>query len=155
VREPVDAHAVTRRDRSQRLARAHLVLRRTALVKRSARAERRECREQRHDPAAGTDLAWGSCDDAPQPGILDRNVRDPARAPPGRGRAARERRSIRVAVNSDSWSNVEVDGVAAGSTPLTIELAPGRHKFRAAMADGRVVEKEFEVTVDRNRVTLR
>jgi hypothetical protein len=45
--------------------------------------------------------------------------------------------------------------VEAGSTPLTIELAPGRHSFRAAMADGRVVEKEFEVTADRNRVALR
>ena len=61
---------------------------------------------------------------------------------------------IRVAVNSDPWSNMEVDGVAAGSTPLTIELAPGPHRFRAAMADGRVVEKEFEVTADRNRVAL-
>ena len=57
-----------------------------------------------------------------------------------------------MAVNSDPWSNVEVDGVEAGSTPLTIELAPGPHRFRAAMADGRVVEKEFEVTADRNRV---
>ena len=62
---------------------------------------------------------------------------------------------IRVAVNSDPWSNVEVDGVAAGSTPLTIELAPGPHRFRATMADGRVVEKVFEVTADRNRIALR
>jgi hypothetical protein len=62
---------------------------------------------------------------------------------------------IRVAVNSDPWSNVAVDGVAAGSTPLTIELAPGWHAFRAAMADGRVVEKEVEVTAERNRVSLR
>jgi hypothetical protein len=62
---------------------------------------------------------------------------------------------IRVAINSDPWSNVEVDGVAAGTTPLTIELAPGPHRLRADMADGRILEKQIQVTADDNRVVLR
>ena len=62
---------------------------------------------------------------------------------------------IRVAVNSDPWSHVEVDGVAAGATPLVIDLAPGPHRFRAAMADGRTVERDVDVATDRNRVVLR
>jgi type II secretory pathway predicted ATPase ExeA len=62
---------------------------------------------------------------------------------------------IRVAVNSDPWSDVEVDGEAAGSTPFTIDLSPGSHRLRASMADGRVVEKQIEVAPGENRVVLR
>jgi AAA domain/PEGA domain len=63
--------------------------------------------------------------------------------------------TIRVSVNSDPWSDVQVDGVDAGSTPLTIELVPGAHRFRAKMASGRIVEKQVEVTPDHNRIALR
>jgi hypothetical protein len=62
---------------------------------------------------------------------------------------------IRVAVNSDPWSHVQVDGAEAGPTPLMIELAPGPHRFRAAMSDGRVIEKQYDVSADRNRIVLR
>jgi hypothetical protein len=62
---------------------------------------------------------------------------------------------IRVAVNSDPWSHVEVDGVSAGPTPFTIELVPGTHRFRAEMANGRTVERELQVTAEQNRVVLR
>jgi hypothetical protein len=61
---------------------------------------------------------------------------------------------IPVAVNSDPWSNVEIDGAPVGSTPLTIELPPGPHRFRAAMADGRVLERDFVVGEDRNQVVF-
>jgi hypothetical protein len=62
--------------------------------------------------------------------------------------------AIPVGVNSDPWSNVEVDGAPVGPTPLTIELAPGPHRFRAAMADGRVLEKEFVVGEAQNQVVF-
>jgi hypothetical protein len=62
---------------------------------------------------------------------------------------------ILVSVNSDPWSNVEVDGVAAGATPLTIELLPGPHAFRAELADGRVLERVVHVSPDLDRISFR
>jgi AAA domain-containing protein len=81
-------------------------------------------------------------------------LRDAAPAPPPPV-AAPPPPPIRVAVNSDPWSDVEIDGVAAGATPLVVELAPGPHRFRAQMADGRVVERELDVTEEQSRVVLR
>lgn len=62
---------------------------------------------------------------------------------------------IHVGINSDPWSDIAVDGVDFGSTPLSIPLSPGTHRFRAKMADGRVVEKEIEVAEGRNEVVFR
>jgi hypothetical protein len=62
--------------------------------------------------------------------------------------------AIPVGVNSNPWANVEIDGSPVGSTPLTIELAPGPHRFRAAMANGRVLEKSFVVSEQRNQVVF-
>jgi hypothetical protein len=62
---------------------------------------------------------------------------------------------ITVSVNSDPWSHVEVDGVAAGATPLTIELAPGPHQFRAQLADGRVLEQVVDVSPELDRIAFR
>jgi hypothetical protein len=62
---------------------------------------------------------------------------------------------IQVGINSDPWSNVAVDGVDFGSTPLSIELSPGPHRFRAEMADGRIIEKEIEVAEGRDEVVFR
>jgi hypothetical protein len=62
---------------------------------------------------------------------------------------------IPVAVNSTPWAHVEVDGFAAGSTPLTIELSPGAHLFRAKLADGRTLERRYDVSAKRNRVAFR
>jgi hypothetical protein len=61
---------------------------------------------------------------------------------------------IRVAVNSDPWSNVEVDGVDVGPTPLVVELTPGSHRFRAELSNGLVREQQLDVAEDRNRVVL-
>lgn len=49
-------------------------------------------------------------------------------------------------VNSHPWAIVEVDGVKAGSTPLTISLAPGSHRFRIEMADGQIHEDVLVVS---------
>jgi len=76
-----------------------------------------------------------------------------AAAPPSPGAAAAVA-AIPVGVNSDPWSNVEVDGAPAGSTPLLIELAPGPHRFRAAMADGRVIEKDLIVSERQNQIVF-
>jgi hypothetical protein len=62
---------------------------------------------------------------------------------------------IHVGINSDPWSNVAVDGVDFGSTPLSIPLAPGPHRFRAEMADGRIIEKEIEVAEGRSEIVFR
>ncbi len=62
---------------------------------------------------------------------------------------------IRVAVNSDPWAEVQVDGIVAGTTPFTLELTPGLHRFRAVMADGRVVEQDHEIAPGRDRVVFR
>ena len=58
-------------------------------------------------------------------------------------------------VNSQPWSTVEVDGAEAGATPFTISLEPGRHHFRAAMADGRILEKVLVVSAQEDRLAFR
>jgi PEGA domain-containing protein len=62
---------------------------------------------------------------------------------------------VRVRVNSDPWSNVQVDGVAAGATPLTIDLSPGPHEFRAELSDGRVIERVVHVSTELDRIAFR
>ena len=62
---------------------------------------------------------------------------------------------IRFRMNSHPWSTVEIDGVVAGTTPFTISLAPGPHHFRAAMADGRILEKVFAVSAQQDRLAFR
>ncbi len=74
---------------------------------------------------------------------------DASRAP-----AAKSGR-IPIHVNSHPWSQVEVDGEPVGSTPLTVSLEPGPHRFRLAMADGRVREEVVEVSAERDRVAFR
>ena len=49
-------------------------------------------------------------------------------------------------LNSHPWAIVEVDGVKAGSTPLTISLEPGSHRFRVVMADGQIHEDVLVVS---------
>jgi AAA domain len=58
-------------------------------------------------------------------------------------------------VNSYPWSTVEVDGVESGTTPFTTSLESGSHHFRAAMADGRVLEKSLVVSALHDRVAFR
>jgi hypothetical protein len=65
------------------------------------------------------------------------------------------RAPIHVGINSDPWSTSPWMALDFGSTPLSIPLSPGTHRFRAKMADGRVVEKEIEVAEGRNEVVFR
>jgi hypothetical protein len=57
-------------------------------------------------------------------------------------------------VNATPWAEVEVDGVMAGPTPLTIELEPGPHRFRVVMVDGRILEETLDVSTSRDRVAF-
>ena len=62
---------------------------------------------------------------------------------------------IRVAINSVPWAEVEVDGVGAGSTPLMIDMSPGKHRVRVEMADGRVLQRDFVAGRGRDRLVFR
>ena len=88
----------------------------------------------------------------PEPAATPQPV---ARARPAARPPAPVRAPIEVGINSDPWSNVAVDGVDLGSTPISISLSPGRHRFRAEMADGRIVEKEIEVKKGRREIVFR
>jgi hypothetical protein len=98
---------------------------------------------------------------SPLPAVAAAPPPEPAAAPPRVARARRAappapvRAPIEVGINSDPWSNVAVDGVDLGSTPISVSLSPGPHRFRAEMADGRIVEKEIEVKKGRREIVFR
>lgn len=53
---------------------------------------------------------------------------------------------IQVNINATPWASIQVDGRDLGYTPLAdVPLAPGPHRFRAELPDGRVVEREIEI----------
>ncbi len=59
--------------------------------------------------------------------------------------------TLAVQVNARPWANIEVDGVDLGPTPIAgIPLLAGPHRFRARMPDGRVLERDVDVS-DENR----
>jgi hypothetical protein len=62
---------------------------------------------------------------------------------------------VMLRVNSHPWSRIEIDGVGIGSTPFSVELAPGPHRFRVAMSDGRMLEEVVNVTPESARVSFR
>jgi hypothetical protein len=82
-------------------------------------------------------------------------VPEPEAAAPGPEPAAPTVPPIQVSINSDPWSMIEVDGADFGSTPLSIDLVPGPHQFRAKMADGRIVEREIDVSEERSEIAFR
>ena len=57
--------------------------------------------------------------------------------------------TLSVQVNARPWANIEVDGVDLGPTPIAgIPLLAGRHHFRARMPDGRVIERDVDVSAE-------
>jgi type II secretory pathway predicted ATPase ExeA len=59
--------------------------------------------------------------------------------------------TVSVDLNARPWALIQVDGVDLGPTPIAgIPLLAGKHRFRARMPDGRVVERVVEVT-EQNR----
>jgi general secretion pathway protein A len=78
----------------------------------------------------------------------------PGPAPEARAAAAATApavRTVSVQLNARPWAIIQVDGVDLGPTPISgIPLLAGKHRFRARMPDGRVVEEVIEVT-EQNR----
>jgi hypothetical protein len=67
--------------------------------------------------------------------------------------AARAPTPILVSLNARPWARIEVDGRDVGVTPLAdVPIAPGIHRFRAHLADGRVIEQTAHIDAYRNRV---
>jgi hypothetical protein len=57
-------------------------------------------------------------------------------------------------VNARPWALIQVDGVDLGPTPISgIPLLAGKHHFRARMPDGRMVDREVDVS-DSNRFVV-
>ncbi len=55
--------------------------------------------------------------------------------------------TLDVNVNATPWAIITVDGVELGETPLAgVPLVPGAHRFVAQMPDGRIFEREIEIS---------
>jgi hypothetical protein len=102
----------------------------------------------------------------PQP-VAARPAGEPARDPDPKPEpvkhAAAERKvaapapvpSIPVSLNARPWARIEVDGRDVGVTPLAdLPIAPGPHRFRAHLPDGRVVERTVHVDAYRDHISF-
>jgi hypothetical protein len=88
---------------------------------------------------------------APAPAPVAPPARVEAPAPP----AAPAASTVSVQVNARPWANIEVDGVDFGPTPIAgIPLLAGPHRFRARLPDGRVLEREVDVTAENRFVVF-
>jgi len=55
-------------------------------------------------------------------------------------------RMARVSLNARPWARIQIDGRDRGLTPLAdLPLEPGRHRLRAVLPGGRVVERALEI----------
>jgi len=80
---------------------------------------------------------------APAPVLGAQAGEDSNRAPPPAAA------TLSVQVNARPWANIEVNGVDLGPTPIAgIPLLAGRHRFRAHMPDGRVLERDVDVSAE-------
>jgi type II secretory pathway predicted ATPase ExeA len=84
---------------------------------------------------------------APEPPVARAEPRPEPPPPPADPRFT----TVSVQVNARPWALIQVDGVDLGPTPISgIPLLAGQHHVRARMPDGRVVERDVEVS-ERNR----
>ena len=62
---------------------------------------------------------------------------------------------VRVHVNARPWARISVDGEEIGVTPLgNVPLEPGVRRFRAELADGRIIEREVTISTASRRITF-
>jgi hypothetical protein len=51
----------------------------------------------------------------------------------------------RLSVNAEPWAEIQLDGRSVGETPIgELPIAPGPHRLRATLPDGRVIERSIE-----------
>ena len=76
-------------------------------------------------------------------------------APQGAPPAALPADPIPVHINAVPWARIRIDGREMGTTPLgNVPLAPGTHRLEARFADGRVLEREVEVSAEQRHLVL-
>jgi hypothetical protein len=64
-------------------------------------------------------------------------------------------RSIPVSLNAWPWARIEVDGRGVGITPLAdLPMAPGPHRFRAYLADGRVIDRTLRIDAQSDHISF-
>jgi hypothetical protein len=79
---------------------------------------------------------------------------DVAATPPAPPAAVAEA-AVPLHINARPWARIFVDDREFGVTPLgNVPIAPGLHRFRAELSDGRVVEREVHVEGVGQRVTF-
>jgi general secretion pathway protein A len=60
-----------------------------------------------------------------------------------------------VHLNATPWAEIELDGRSLGVTPLAaVEVEPGRHRFRAHMADGRILQRDVVLSPERRHLVF-
>jgi hypothetical protein len=63
--------------------------------------------------------------------------------------------TIAVSLNARPWARIEVDGSEVGITPLgDLPISPGPHRFRARLADGRVIERVVQIDAYRDHISF-
>jgi MSHA biogenesis protein MshM len=90
---------------------------------------------------------------APGPATLDgpTDSGEPAPVPA----SALTETSFTVHVNATPWAEIELDGRPLGVTPLAaIEVEPGRHRFRARMPDGRILQRDVVLSPERRHLAF-
>jgi hypothetical protein len=86
--------------------------------------------------------------------MLDGVVFDPGPSAPTPQPASAEPR-FTVHLNATPWAEIELDGRPLGVTPLAaIEVEPGRHRFRARMADGRILQRDVVLSPERQHLAF-
>ncbi|MGI9430904.1 MAG: hypothetical protein ACR2PQ_01735 [Myxococcota bacterium] len=62
---------------------------------------------------------------------------------------------IHVHINATPWAHIHVDGRPLGVTPLgNVPLPRGEHEFRAELPDGRILERQVDVSETRRHIAF-
>jgi serine/threonine-protein kinase len=86
-------------------------------------------------------------------------AQDATPAPPSAGaseaKAARSSRPATVEIVVVPYGEIAIDGSPAGSSPLTVRLAPGEHVITAKTPDGKSERRVVLAAGERKQVVMR